>query len=1315
MVLKSKNLALVEDSVPAFQALCEHEDTTTFQANPALAKQFEDVVRGYATIAQHLPTQAKSSMSAPVTIRWKTAGLQAIKSLTASEGVGSDRGRQLNIVMPVILEHLYSNGENQLKALSRKIDGEREAALKRRTSTPTTRPAEIQIDTKEAVMADTAAESDRIAEEEAGMLAIQSLKQIFTANNRSQIRLATWALLNFLIDKAVPDRPDTAVTSQSVRPGNWTTTIVEIVTKWTPVQDRFIILVTTVENLTRLPIREETMEKQLVLATLVEWLLSSTINMIGLSVMDILLGLIRHILALLRVGDNVPAALPHHEETDAIDLFKPEDEPGNRSSVLDILNNRSFDETRPASMAHQQLLNRLRKCIGSLATHIYYSDQVNDIVSVLLVRLKSAAVDPTAGAAAQAVEKRAGTEATSDASKKDDAAAAADFFSTGTARVTALHSIKDVLIVANRKGSDVGAGIVGRNRIGVSVWEGTQWLLRDPDTRVRRAYAEAILTWLRLEVTSEDFRVARSPKISGRRRTVDFHEGAETSLERSISAVNAAKRPQNKRSSFLQLLHLAIYEDAIEAPETDANILLLHLLNFSIVQRLGVNAIRTGLPMIRRLQEDINASPIINTPKAKINVGSLVHGYFWACCNVFDCEVTAPGYEISKEIKRRKTHGLWLNGVQVPPQNLDMVIASYNKRTSVIPAEKAQTESLRPFDHAKLLIEQIAVAYDQQVLSPPSSPLPTPRRLSVSRITTPGSKAPSVEQLPSEYLEAMDADWTRESCIAAAEKEIAPSNSPTGSRAGTARSVAQANGGTNGGLGPDASAPVYDSATGRLDERGIFVMSAADHLRRGSSARVSQLPTPVNGGSSEHNNTLRVDDLKRALASNAPADLLLGRTRSAARTSSPLRASRTAHRDFASSGSTRTRPSHGLGTLSNASESLIDAEGYISNSDDEEAGATLSRPFSHQLVPQNTRASVPPHASTTDEAIQSPATPSASGSPRLSRGSRPRSGSDVSTDDPEANARALKGQLVPEVVRGSIIAEEGVPPVPPLPHNLMGRSSNNRMRGEALAPGIPYGSPSGRSSSANTQATQPPPSRRSDALHSLPPVTTSAEEAAAAAAIAAGNTNYSRGPPSRGSASSSALGTAGQRSLGPASSARVTAVNNTTATTAADRPESLIAAASANAAGAAAAMEAIAAAGGGSTVPSQATRQADVVLSVSGNKTAARNLAPSDTSPGRAPSYISSLNGDEEDDGQGPGYVSAVASRTGSIKNGVEGRTGGTHKSDHVTRSTSVGKENEFTLRRQNTRALEQALLGSIETVDGGAVSAARGIGRPPV
>ncbi|MDI1492082.1 MAG: plasma membrane localization protein [Ramalina farinacea] len=233
----------------------------------------------------------------------------------------------MNIIMPVILQNLYSGNEASLIAFQQRVqpdEGEqKEQVIRRRISIATVRTNEEKSrPSSAAATGNTTDDADRLAEEEVGLLAFQSLKQIFVANNRAQVRLATSALLRFVGQRPQSKRPTTSKSNRSRMVGTWTTKLVEMVTIWAPVQDRFIILVTIMETLVKSPIVEENLEQQIMLLSLVGWLLKSSINMIGLSVMDVLLGLIQHILLLLQLGGKGSSVLPHHQQTDAINLFQ---------------------------------------------------------------------------------------------------------------------------------------------------------------------------------------------------------------------------------------------------------------------------------------------------------------------------------------------------------------------------------------------------------------------------------------------------------------------------------------------------------------------------------------------------------------------------------------------------------------------------------------------------------------------------------------------------------------------------------------------------------------------------------------------------------------------------------------------------------------------------------------------------------------------------------------------------------------------------------------------------------------------------------
>ncbi|MDI1486738.1 MAG: plasma membrane localization protein [Ramalina farinacea] len=1073
-VLRSKDLPMVEESIPLFETFCQNYDVATLAADQELIGQYEEIVRTYASYAAlKTPVQPKGGLNAPTAIRWRSAGLRALKSITASEDVGADGGRQMNIIMPVILQNLHSGDEASLMALQQRAqaqEGEqKEQATRRRMSIATVRTNEEKSRPSSATVAGiTTDDADRLAEEEVGLLAFQSLKQILVANNRAQVRLATSALL------------------KSKLLGTWTTKLVEMVTTWAPVQDRFIILVTIMETLVKSPIAEENLEQQLMLLSLVDWLLKSSINMIGLSVMDVLLGLIQHILLLLQLGGKGSSVLPHHQQTDAIDLFQGAEALMNGADKHRDKSGMNSDEAMPSSN-RQELLTRLHKCIGDLATHIYYSDQISDMISAILLRLKPSPHSAVSSTAAAIEHPVAAAKAISDSVQLQENPATDSFFSFGTARVTALKAIKDILIVANPRGTATGAAALGRNRVGVQVWEGTQWLLRDEDRRVRRAYVDALLTWLELEMNSKDLVVFEDKRRLLRSASKnDIHSLKSGSMtKRAVSNATARDtiKPENtSKSTFLQLLHLAIFDNAIDCPESESDLLLLHLLLCKLIDKLGVNAVQTGLPMILRLQEDINVDLMIPTPVGKMNVGCLVHGYLWALTEKFDFDASTVGYVVQSEIQRRKKHGLWIDTVQIPPVPLEQTISS-SKGQMRLNLDAIQKESLKPFDSRAAIVDRIAEAYGKTVTSPPTSPPSSPGRIFSMPILAGGG--PSIEQtneLPPRIKETMMSDWSKEICIASVEKSTSiKTTSLYGSRKGKHLSQLL---GVNGvdvspNREPSPARGILPSDNNIANQPGNALNFAFNNKHRDSSAKDTESATPSSTGQAT---TVTVEELKRILKG--------GRSR----TASPLRhATDLQDHDVATSSQARIGPRHDeSGDDASEGESIMsgDVDGFESASEGD-LSQPLPAPIPNSIpaaASSSTTTAAPtaatttntipstspsqpyrPHSTQTTHTTSTTASASHPHSHTHSRNaslggtgprSRPHSGShsdhgpstprslrrpstssSAAGEDPEANAAALRGEIVSTSrlsMDGSAIHPD-VPPVPPLPKGVQGR------------------------------------------------------------------------------------------------------------------------------------------------------------------------------------------------------------------------------------------------------------------------------------
>lgn len=1070
MILGSKDITIVEETLPTFEKFCAHQDVAALAADQNYITQYENIVRTYADFAAQ-PPSSNGSISNSVALRWRGAGLQALQSVTSSEAVGADGGIQLSIVLPVILHNLHPENEEFIAILQQRSEEDQTddmESTRRRMSIATVRTTE----TTQEPVSGSADDADRLAEEEVALQALKCLRRIFTTSNRAQIRMATASILRFVCNPDLHRRNGANDIKRFQSSRNWATTVIELVSRWTPVQDRFVILVTIVETIVSSPVAEEKLEQQLVLTTLVGWLLRSDINMIGLSIIDVLLGLVQHILLLLQLGGTTLNVLPHHQQTDAIDLFSE------KSKVFDRPASSSAEKFGPTtgslspSKSRVELLTKLQRCIGGLATHVYYSDQISDMIATILLRLRPSPTSSLHNAAIAIETQEVVVGAFMDSTKIQVNPDIDDYFSFGTARVAALKAIKEVLTVANRNTGAGNAGAVGRNRVAVQVWEGTQWLLRDDDRRVRRAYVDALLTWLRLEMGKKDLLVMEDKRKIFRASTRKYDGGGDWGhLTRKTRTIISQRERSIKSptSNFLQLLHLEIYENAINSSDSEADVLLLHLLMVNLVNKLGVNAAKYGIPMIVRLQEDMKIERFFSTPSARVNIGSFVFGYFWALSEKFDFDSSRVGFEIQDEISRRRRHGLWLEAVQLPPVPLEQIISASARPPDAPHSPSVVTiGDLKPFESCPAMVGLIAAAYAFTVASPPNSPPNSPGRVFsmpiLSKAEVPKPESPDTE-LPSSIKTAMLAEWSKEICIANIEEANARPVSLNGSRTGTnlsaphrhltIRGRSPRHSSPNGAHSPNRTSPLSQNGNNHdtTPNHGPQSLPFDPIQIRLSIAHGSSSPTPLS--SSDQHQILRIEDLKRILAGGSRSD----HTEDV----SPLR-NNTSRRDFVASSDNHS--------ISTSSESAVSFESASEGTSLRSAPlmptntSTSSRrnpPVSYNnasVAAINRQPTSRPQSLRKDSLEQNrPSRPQSSRRESLeqSRNSRPHSfrqdsseqtrlptrsslrpsSSSSAAEDPAVNAKALRGDYVAALpLTTSKSIDDDVPPVPPLPANV---------------------------------------------------------------------------------------------------------------------------------------------------------------------------------------------------------------------------------------------------------------------------------------
>ncbi|KAK2743672.1 plasma membrane localization protein [Myotisia sp. PD_48] len=873
-VLHSHDISMVEETVPTFEVFCARQDSTTLAADQEFISQYREVVKKYANFAStDLSSISKTPLACPTIARWKSVGLQAIKGVVSSESLGIDSPKQLNIVIPVILQNLYSDGDTGLSPLQEKVinseQQEREQARRRRMSIATVQTVDT-IEGNIASASGSAADADKAAEIEARVLALRCLEKIFTLrSNKAQIRLATALILNFIVSRNPPRHH--GENSRRHSTGNWATNLLEVIATWSPVQDRFIILITLMEVIVERPLVDDQLEPHLTLVYMMEWLLSSPINLIGLSVMDILIALLRQILLLLHL-DTRPTKFESSMDPSAIANQAPSENDAVESEASGNTDPTALASPSPSSSVTDpmrgELLELLQRCIGNLATHVYYGDQISDMIKTILSRLK-----PSSSLIANGEPSPEAEDAEKRNTQHLEEVSSDKYFSFPAARTVALKAVKDILIVANLKHTVPGIVPDSRNRVSIQVWEGTQWLLRDSDPEVRHTYVDALLTWLKLETNESDLRASveplRAPKFSTKR---DISEGTENLAKRVLSAANQSERSvPGDASRFLQLLHFVIFENATETTASQSDFLLLHLLLVGLVDNLGVNATKYGLPVMMKLQEfHLDKSTAVSLAAA-LRISSLIHGYLCAVVEKFDLEGTKVGNEIVNEIMKRKEKGVWLNSIRFPPQPPSHISSGPDPPIDDETLSKLWGNAYTPFTSLNDLVAQIESAYNSSYMSPAASPSSSPGRVfSVPVLTqsySSGSQNKHIvgSRLPQPIKELMLSSWSREACLAALESEKAKSSSLSGSKAGTGHSTAR-NHLANLYKYDDASHAGTDSPMmkgRRLHERPTSATYFESRKpRQQNMTDGSHSPTTV----SSRDSTLRVNELRRVLS-----------------------------------------------------------------------------------------------------------------------------------------------------------------------------------------------------------------------------------------------------------------------------------------------------------------------------------------------------------------------------------------------------------------------------------------------------------------
>ncbi len=505
-VTNSKDLSLCEHGVKVFGTLCLELDSGLFSGDRDFVTSFNELGNDYINLATN-PTGANAA-------QWTIIGLIAARHISVSTQISSTVAKEL---VPKIIKLVLSNlpnksGEKLLNLVSRiKLQPENRQSL----DVPSSLHATRTISNMEEITDDNDTPS---IQQQLEVEAMQSLNKIFTTNNTTQIIQSTevvkWYILKF-------SKSET-----------WSQILIETITKWVPVQLRFAIVTSLVSSS-----NDETIfENQLRIVKLTTALLSSSVNMIGLSVIDILRQLL------------------------------------NRQKT--ILNTPIENED-----LKNELLLELSNCISSLAIHIYYFDQISDMVSDILLRCYTNEVD---------LPKTNADDTTKNVINDEVNDRLLDQY---------IMDVELILRVCSQQKADVQ-----RAKVPLERWDISFPLFNHKSSSIRSSYFSLFLFFL-------------------------SHEVKKSETELNYSKYVGIKFQSMKKNSLSSLFH-QIYLLSLSPTSSNDEFNIVDKLIENLILHYGSNAIVCGIPYFDKLQkvaEEHKAASIGSTKTLALPTTKIVY------------------------------------------------------------------------------------------------------------------------------------------------------------------------------------------------------------------------------------------------------------------------------------------------------------------------------------------------------------------------------------------------------------------------------------------------------------------------------------------------------------------------------------------------------------------------------------------------------------------------------------------------------------------------------------------------------------------
>ncbi|CAI2182317.1 14376_t:CDS:10 [Funneliformis geosporum] len=492
--LSTNDIDLVSRATSVFITFCAYHNGSTLGVDTEFTSIYESLIDQFAKYATwKYDDQNLDNLE-------RRLGLYALQGAATSSALNApDAKTQLQYIIPAILHNL-TDDKMGLEALQKNDNNPADpsASQSRRFS----------------------ASSAMISIEDNTLLAYHCLEQLFNMSNASNLRYYLEPTFTILDE------------NKFWWPNSFGISLILVILSSIQQQYRHILVGDIIQRLESSG--NSDVSKKITFIEMLTSILTSDLTLFGLSVLEVLDYLLSHLINSLK-NDDIK-----FEKIDVDLNFKTDNTLTEKVKDLETI-----------------FIRRLIICIGSLATHVYYANQIGDIVERIVQHLKLQS----------STESQQGSNSNS--------SYMTDGIPLSLLRKTLLKCLS--MVVRTNKEAESKSSGKARGEVPVEIFHNSIDLCADEDLSVRIAYAQVLSTFLNNVNTSEESKEIEPLQITY------FNQPA---------------------IHFLNTLHLTLYKYTLLNDSNPADNIALLVILRSLLIRFRADQIVRGIPVVFKLQSE---------------------------------------------------------------------------------------------------------------------------------------------------------------------------------------------------------------------------------------------------------------------------------------------------------------------------------------------------------------------------------------------------------------------------------------------------------------------------------------------------------------------------------------------------------------------------------------------------------------------------------------------------------------------------------------------------------------------------------------